>query len=77
MNGPVPLVVVATAVPLHRLLHVTLVTEVEAVIAGGLVIVTGWFIMQPFVSVTVTVYVPGLRLEAVAVVCPPGAHEYE
>jgi hypothetical protein len=49
--------------------------EVE-VIAAGSVIFALAVAVHPFASVMVTVYAPEPRLEAVAVVLPPGDHEY-
>lgn len=49
----------------------------DAASAGGSVNVTDAVVMQPFASVTVTVYDPAISAVAVAPVPPAGAHEYE
>ena len=59
-------------VPLLPPLHVTLVLVVEALTAdAGWVIVAVVLVVQPLLSVTVTLYVPGLRLVRFCVVTPP------
>jgi hypothetical protein len=53
-----------------------LVTFVVTVSKAGCPITVDAVAVQPFLSVTVTVYVPAVRLVAVALVPPLGAHEY-
>jgi hypothetical protein len=65
------------ALPLHWPLHVTLVEEViDDVNAVGCVIVTDAVALQPALSVTVTLYVPAVKLFAVAPELPEGDHAY-
>ena len=51
------------------------VVDVLAVSTGGCVMLNVCVVVQPFASVTVTVYVPEHKAEAVAPVPPDGAHE--
>jgi hypothetical protein len=67
VNVPVPVAVSIAGLPWHT---VTGEGAVGAVTAGGWVIVTEDTLEQPLASVTVTLYVPGARLEIVAVVAP-------
>ncbi len=72
MYGVVPPVAVTVAEPLFPPLQVMLFCpEIKAVKAVGCVIVTLVVRVQPFASVTVTVYVPAVNPVAVAAVCPP------
>jgi hypothetical protein len=58
-------------------LQATLVCEPDVkLIAVGWVMVNERVAVQPFASVTVTVYAPATKPEAVAAVPPDGAHEY-
>ena len=69
---PVPPDPEAVALPLLPPLHVTFVglpIETLTAVAGWVMLATATE-TQPFASVTVTMYVPALRLEAVAEVAP-------
>ena len=74
LYGAVPPVITAVATPSHNPLHETSDPVVVTDTAVGDVMVTVALpILQPFKSTTVTVYVPGQRLVAVAVVCANGS----
>ena len=66
---------VTAALPVPPL-HFTFVTVVVAVKAGGWVIVTVAVPVQPFLSFTVTVYVPAERPVALELLPPEGAQVY-
>ena len=66
---------VAVAVPLEPPLQFTVVLLIETVIPEVLATVTVCVRGHPLAPVTVTVYVPAHRLDAVAPVPPLGAHE--
>ena len=68
---PVPPTAKALADPFEPPLQLTLVTVVEAVTAVGCVIVTLAVVVHVFASVTVTVYVPAVKADFVAVDPPP------
>jgi hypothetical protein len=73
---PVPPDATTVALPLHAALQVTFTCDCVAVITGGCVIVAVAVDVQPFASVTVTVYDPAMSVEAVGPVPPEGAHAY-
>lgn len=77
MKGPVPPVTFTDALPLVPLLQVTLLPT-EAVMAGPPALETAAVEVpvQPFASVTMTVYEPAASPEAVAALPPDGVHEY-
>ena len=54
-----------------------LMAELDTVSRAGCETFVEAVLMQPFRSVTVTVYVPLVKPDAVALVPPEGAHEYE
>ena len=69
--GMVPPVALAVAPPSEKPLQLTLLsTTLAADNAAGSVIVVDELSVQPFASVTVTLYVPATNPVAVAVVCP-------
>jgi hypothetical protein len=73
--GPTPPEGVTVAVP-FGLPQVEGVVVVDAATGVGCVIVYVRVMVQPFASVTVTVYVPAARPVAEEPVPPLGAHEY-
>jgi hypothetical protein len=73
---PVPPEATTEAEPVHAPLHSTFTCDCVALSGGGCVMVTLAVATQPLLSVTVTVYVPADKPEAVAPVPPDGAHEY-
>jgi hypothetical protein len=76
-NGLLPPVGAAVADPSSAPLQETFEEEVmEAVMPPVLFTVVVVVVLHPFASVTVQVYVPASREEAVAVVPPDGAHAY-
>lgn len=54
-----------------------MIVVIDAVGPPVLAIIVVAVVMQPFASVTVTVYEPASKAEAVVPVPPLGAHEYE
>jgi hypothetical protein len=64
------------AAPLQTPLHVTFVCVGVNVICGGCVMFTVTCPVHPAAPVTVQVYVPAHKPEAVAAVPPEGAHAY-
>jgi len=67
---PVPPVTVRSIAPVEAPLHSTFVTTVLKARAGGSVTVALVVLVQPFASVTVTVYVPAVKLLISSVVWP-------
>jgi len=76
VNGPVPPVTVTVADPLFPPPQLTFVCVVESVNAADEVIVTECVERHPLTSVTVTVYDPAHKPEAVAALPPDGAQLY-
>jgi hypothetical protein len=74
--GAVPPVGVIVAVPLFAPKQVMFVEEIVAASTAGSVTVKDCVPVQPFASVTVSVYVPAQRPVAVAEVPPDGAQLY-
>ena len=70
MYGRTPELAVIVAVPSHKPLQLTGVFVIVAVTPGVLITFTHTLSKQPLISVTVTQYEPGIKLIAVAVVCP-------
>ncbi len=78
MNGPAPPTTLTVAVPLEPVLQLTLVLAVT--VATGLALsltVIPFVEIQPFPSVTVTLYTPESKVVAVAFVPPEGDHRYK
>ena len=76
MYPAVPPFAFTFALPVDAPLHKAGVAVAAAVRRVGSETVAVVCIVHPFASVTVTVYVPAERLEAVATVPPEGDHEY-
>ena len=71
-----PVAALAVALPVAPPLQSTLVCEaMDMERAVGCVIFTEAVTEQPPLSCMVTVYVPALKLETLAVVAPPGFHK--
>ena len=70
MYGRTPELALADAVPSHKPLQLTGVLVIVAVTPGVFSTFTHMLSKQPFMSVTVTQYYPGIRSIAVAVICP-------
>jgi hypothetical protein len=75
--GDVPPLGEVEAAPLLPPKHETAVPVVTVLSTEGCVTVKVCVVVEPMLSVTVTVYVPAARPDAVAAVPPDGAHEYE
>ena len=75
MKGAVPPATLAEIVELHALLHTTLDALTATVNGFGCVTVTVEERVQPFASVTVSVYDPAQSPLIEEEVCPPGSHK--
>ena len=67
----------AVASPTHAPLHSTLLEVILKVKANGSAILIELTVVQPLLSVIITLFIPAQRPVGFALVCPPGDQLYE